>query len=153
MIPFSLRNNNVQKYTPTKWLIPNKWPTSHFREWPFIRGSSVFCTKLTESEYVLVPSSEYMTDLRSLNQYITDQEQEEHRLQRGIWSQTCCTINVILIDQGGFSGRIGSALNSNSSGLSMKFAFKPNSPSGWHLISFFSIIWSDWLYLYSPLPP
>ena len=104
--------------TPTKW--PGKWPMSHFREWPFIRGSPVFCTKLTEWECVLVPSSEYMTDLRSLNQYITDQEQEEHRLQRGIWSQICCTINVSNADR--------------SVQAQSQFTFKPNGSSGWHSV-------------------
>ena len=53
----------------------------------------IFCSPLTE--FVLVLSSDYMTDLNSLDQYIRDQEQEENRLQRGIF-RTCYTINVIL---------------------------------------------------------
>ena len=38
-----------------------------------------------------------MTDLNSLDQYLREQEQEEHRLQRGIL-QTDSKINVVLTD-------------------------------------------------------
>lgn len=82
-----------------------------------------------------------MTDLRSLNQYITDQEQEEHRLQRGM------VMLVMLTDQGRLSRRMGSALNSNTSNVDMKFAFKPNDSSGWH-----SVFHNMKQYFFSPPP-
>lgn len=71
IIPFSQRNNKILKNiqrtpTPTKWL--GKWPTSHFREWPFIRGSPVFCTKLTES--VCFSSIQWIHDRSPLTQSV-----------------------------------------------------------------------------------